>query len=55
MISSVLLALGPGLLGLIPSVGNHNDDSFMKLFFGIFGGMFIISAILLKVYSYKKL
>ena len=53
VVSSVLLALGPALLGLIPSVGINQDDSYMKIIFGILGTVFIVCAICIKIYATK--
>lgn len=54
IVSSVLLALGPAILGLIPSIGIHQDDSYMKTIFGVMGAIFIIGAIVIKFVSNKK-
>lgn len=53
-VSGVLLAIGPALLGLIPSVGIHEDDTYLKWIFGVLGGVFLLCVIIIKVFAAKK-
>lgn len=54
IVSSSMLAIGPALLGFIPSVGNCDADGCTKLFFAIIGCVLIIFSIIIKIFSYNK-
>lgn len=54
ILSSILLAVGPAMLGLMPSVGVHEDDAYVKWIFCALGCLFLLCAIIIKCLLLKN-
>lgn len=54
IVVSVMLAIGPAMLGLIPAVNDSNADFNPAWAFGIIGAIMLIAAIIIKVSQTKR-
>lgn len=52
--SSLMLAIGPALVGLTPSVGSTEEEKYMKWIIGGIGGLLLIASIIVKSLPFFK-